>query len=237
MGGMRDWVAWHELYDDPSSVLSARLRLVRAQLADALDRAPAGPVRLLSLCAGQGRDVTGVLPTHPRRDDVSAVLIEANAENAETARRNAAAAGLPQVEVREADASRPSGYADVLPADVLLLCGIFGNVSDADIQRTIAAAPALSAPGATVIWTRHRRPPDLTPQLRAWFREAGFAEVSFSSPEDAPRTAVGAGRLHRAAASGGDGGGDGGGTLGGPDGPESAAAWPGEPLFIFRSRT
>ena len=230
-------MAWHELYDDPSSVLSARLRLVQAQLADALDRAPAGPVRLLSLCAGQGRDVTGVLPTHPRRDDVSAVLIEANPEIAETARRNTAAAGLPQVEVREADASRPSGYADVLPADVLLLCGIFGNVSDADIQRTIAAAPALSAPGATVIWTRHRRPPDLTPTVRTWFREAGFAEVSFSSPEDAPRTAVGAGRLHRAAASGGDGGGDGGGTLGGPDGPESAAAWPGEPLFIFRSRT
>jgi len=88
-------VAWHELYDDPSSVLSGRLRLVQAQLEDALDHAPAGPIRLLSLCAGQGRDVTGVLPTHPRRDDVSAVLIEANAENAETARRNAAAAGAP----------------------------------------------------------------------------------------------------------------------------------------------
>ena len=229
---MRDWVAWHEPYDDLSSVLSARLRLVQAQLADALDHAPAGPGRLLSLCAGQGRDVIGVLPTHPRRDDVSAVLIEANAENAETARRNAAAAGLPQIEVRQADASRPSGYADVLPADVLLLCGIFGNVSDADIQRTIAAAPALSAPGATVIWTRHRRPPDLTPQVRAWFREVGFAEVSFSSPENAPKTAVGAGRLRRAAASGG-----GGGTPGSLDGPESAAARPGEPLFTFRSRT
>ena len=164
-------MAWHELYDDPSSVLSGRLRLVQAQLEDALDHAPAGPIRLLSLCAGQGRDVTGVLPTHPRRDDVSAVLIEANAENAETAGRNAAAAGLRQVEVRQADASRPSGYADVLPADVLLLCGIFGNISDADIRRTIAAAPALSAPAATVIWTRHRRQPDLTPQVRAWFRE------------------------------------------------------------------
>ncbi len=226
-------MAWHELYDDASSVLSARLRLVQAQLADALDHARAGPVRLLSLCAGQGRDVTGVLPTHPRRDDVSAVLIDANAENAETARRNAAAAGLAQVEVRQADASRPSGYTDVLPADVLLLCGIFGNVGDSDIQRTVAAAPALCAPGATVIWTRHRRPPDLTPQVRAWFREAGFAEVSFSSPENAPKTAVGAGRLRRAAASGGDGD----GSPGGLDGPESAAAWPGEPLFTFRSRT
>ncbi len=230
---MKDWVAWHEPYDDPSSVLSARLRLVQARLADALDHAPAGPVRLLSLCAGQGRDVIGVLPTHPRRDDMSAVLIEADPENAETARRNAAAAGLAQVEVRQADASRPSGYTDVPPADVLLLCGIFGNVSDADIQRTVAAAPALCAPGATVIWTRHRRPPDLTPQVRAWFREAGFAEVTFSSPENAPKTAVGAGRLRRAAASGGDSG----GTPGGLDGPESAATWPGEPLFTFRSRT
>ena len=229
-------MAWHELYDDPSSVLSGRLRLVQAQLEDALDQAPAGPIRLLSLCAGQGRDVTGVLPTHPRRDDVSAVLIEANAKNAETARRNAAAAGLPQVEVRQADAGRPSGYADVLPADVLLLCGIFGNLSDADIQRTIAAAPALSAPGATVIWTRHRRQPDLTPQVRAWFREAGFAEVSFSSPENAPKTAVGAGRLHRGRASGGDGDCTPGG-LDGLDGPESVAAWPGEPLFTFRSGT
>ena len=226
-------MAWHDPYDDPSSVLSARLRLVQAQLADALDHAPAGPVRLLSLCAGQGRDVIGVLPTHPRRDDMSAVLIEADPENAETARQNAAAAGLAQVEVRQADASRPSGYTDVPPADVLLLCGIFGNVSDADIQRTVAAAPALCAPGATVIWTRHRRPPDLTPQVRAWFREAGFAEVSFSSPENAPKTAVGAGRLRRAAASGGDSG----GTPGGLDGPESATAWPGEPLFTFRSRT
>ena len=197
MGGMRDWVVWHEPYDDPSSVLSARLRLVQAQLADALDHAPAGAVRLLSLCAGQGRDVIGVLPSHPRQDDVSAVLIEADPENAETARGNAAAAGLAQVEVRQADASRPSGYADVLPADVLLLCGIFGNVGDADIQRTVAAAPALCAPGATVIWTRHRRPPDLTPQVRAWFRRplcGVLVELTRECTEDSGRRRTAASR-------------------------------------------
>ena len=48
---MRDWVAWHEQYDDPASRLSARLALVKQHLAGALDRAPAGPVRLVSLCA------------------------------------------------------------------------------------------------------------------------------------------------------------------------------------------
>jgi hypothetical protein len=187
-----DWVAWHEAYDDPSSQLRARLTLVKQHVAAALDRAPAGPIRLVSLCAGQGQDVIETLPDHPRRDDGRAVLVEADPENAERARRDAEAAGLPQVEVRQADASRPADYADALPADVLLLCGIFGNVSVTDIERTIAAAPALCTPGATVIWTRHRREPDLTPRIRAWFTAAGFEELAFGSPESSPRTGVGA---------------------------------------------
>jgi hypothetical protein len=196
-----DWVAWHEAYDDPSSQLRARLTLVKRHLAAALDRAPAGPVRLLSLCAGQGRDVIETLPDHPRRDDVSAVLVEADPANVAWAREAAAAAGLPRVEVRQADASQPADYADATPADVLLLCGIFGNVSVADTQRTIAAAPALCAPGATVIWTRHRREPDLTPRIRAWFTGAGFKELAFGSPESSPQTGVGAAVLRDAGAA------------------------------------
>ena len=34
---MKDWVAWHEAYDDPTSSLSTRLRVVRGHLSDALD--------------------------------------------------------------------------------------------------------------------------------------------------------------------------------------------------------
>ena len=156
-------MAWHDAYDDPSSTLSARLELVQAHLAEALDHAPPGPVRLVSLCAGQGRDVIGVLPGHPRRDDVSAVLVEANADIAGMARAQAAEAGLPQVDVRHGDAGRAASFAGAVPADVLMLCGIFGNVSEADIERTVATAPAFCSPGATVIWTRHLRPPDPTP--------------------------------------------------------------------------
>ena len=36
-------MAWHEAYDDPTSALSARLKLVQAQLAGAIDHVPAGP--------------------------------------------------------------------------------------------------------------------------------------------------------------------------------------------------
>ena len=163
-------------------------------------RQPAGPVRMVSLCAGQGRDVTGVLPGHPRRDDVHAVLVESDPRNAEAARRAAAQAGLRQVEVREADAAAVAGFADALPADVLLLCGIFGNVSDEDIKFTVEAASAMCRPGGTVIWTRHRRPPDLTPQIRAWFAASGFDELAFDALDTEDRLmSVGANRLRRAA--------------------------------------
>ena len=38
-------MAWHDAYDDPSSTLSARLKLVQAHLAEALGHAPAVPAR------------------------------------------------------------------------------------------------------------------------------------------------------------------------------------------------
>lgn len=203
-------MAWHEAYDDPASRLSARLTLVKQHLAAALDRAPAGPIRLVSLCAGQGRDVIETLPGHPRRGDVTAVLVEADPANVARARDAAAAAGLAgadpgnagrggsrveaaglgRVEVRQADASLVASFADALPAEVLLLCGIFGNVNRSDIERTVFAAAGLCRAGGTVIWTRHQRPPDLTPQVRSWFAAAGFEELAFGSP-GAPRNGVG----------------------------------------------
>ena len=176
---MEDWVAWHRLYDDPDSALRTRLAYVTAHLRGTLDQAPPGPIRLLSLCAGQGRDVLEVL-------------------------------------VRQADASVIANFADALPVDVLLLAGIFGNVNDADIKRTVDAAPALCAPGATVIWTRHRRPPDVTGQIRDWFAANGFDEVAFEALQTESLIGVGVHRLARRS-------------------PE-AAGYREQPLFTFGSQ-
>jgi hypothetical protein len=49
-----------------------------------------------------------------------------------------------------------------------------------------------------VIWTRHRRPPDLTPQIRAWFAAAGFDEIAFDALGTSALTSVGVNRLRRA---------------------------------------
>jgi hypothetical protein len=223
----RDWIRWHDAYDDPTSGLSTRLALVQGHLSVALAAVPDAPIKLVSLCAGQGHDVIGVLPGHPRRDDVTALLVELSPANAEIATKRAAAAGLAGLTVRVADAGIVAAYADALPADVLLLCGIFGNVSDEDIRRTATAAAAMCAPGGTVIWTRNRRPPDLTGQIRNWFSAAGFRELAFDVPATATMTGVG---VHRRPAAAPDQLRD-----GGPDTVTAAQLPDDGRLFTFRS--
>jgi hypothetical protein len=190
----RDWSEWHREYDDPGSPLSRRLELVQGHLRAGLDRAPAGDIRLISLCAGQGRDVIGVLTGHPRRDDVQARLVELDERNVAVAARAAQAAGLTGVEVLQADAGITDACAGAVPAQIVMVCGIFGNISASDIQATVAALPSLCAPGALVLWTRHRRPPDLTPAIRSWFGDAGFREEAFDNSLDGFMS-VGAHRL------------------------------------------
>jgi hypothetical protein len=121
---------------------------------------------------------------HPRARDVEARLVELDPALAEQARARAAALGLDGIEVVTADASIADAYLGAVPAAVVLACGVFGNVVRGDVERTVRRLPAFCAPGASVVWTRHRRPPDLTPSVRASFAAAGFDEVCFDGPAD-----------------------------------------------------
>ncbi|HEY8525579.1 MAG TPA: class I SAM-dependent methyltransferase family protein [Acidimicrobiales bacterium] len=191
---MGDWDDWHREYDQPGSGLARRLVIVQRLLREALDRAPAGPLRLVSMCAGQGRNVLGVLPEHPRRNDVAARLVELDPGIAAEARAGAAAAGLDAVEVVTGDAGVSDAYAGAVPAEIVLACGVFGNISDDDIANTVEHLPELCAPGAVVLWTRGRWEPDVTPAIREWFAAAGFEELAFVAPPDT-HVSVGAHRL------------------------------------------
>jgi hypothetical protein len=72
-------------------------------------------------------------------------------------------------------------------------------VPDGDVERTVAAVPSLLGPGGTVIWTRHRRAPDATPRIRAWFAASGVAETAFvAAPGEG--WSVGAGVLRASSA-------------------------------------
>jgi hypothetical protein len=180
----RDWYAWHQDYDDPDSALARRLAAVQDQIQAALDVAPPGPLHAVSVCAGQGRDLIGVLATHPRRADVVARLVELDPRNAAVARVAAESAGLPGVEVVAGDAALTDSYAGQVPAYLVLACGVFGNITEADIERTVGYCAQLCAHGGTVVWTRGRWAPDLVPRICDWFAGRGFEQVWVSGPAE-----------------------------------------------------
>lgn len=175
----RDWVAWHVAYDEDSP-LQHRLRAVQRRIRDALDERPVGAIRVVSLCAGEGRDLLEVLARHPRAADVRGRLVELDPELAS----RAAAKAPPGITVECADAGVTDSFAGAVPADLVLACGVFGNISDEDVEATVRALPAFCAPNATVLWTRHRRTPDLTVDIRRWFVEAGFEPIAFDAPSE-----------------------------------------------------
>ncbi len=179
-----DWFAWHADYADPASPHSRRVQAVQDAIAQLLPGNRPERWTIVSLCAGQGSDVVGALTDYPHRDAVQARLVEMDYRNVEVLRAELARARLDQIEVVRADAAPTMQYADVVPADLVLLCGIFGNISDADILGTIAAMPQFCVPGGSVIWTRSRRAPDFTPTIRTAFADAGFSETSFVAPDD-----------------------------------------------------
>ena len=124
---------------------------------------------------------------------MTARLVELDPRNTETARHLAADAGLTQVEVVTGDAAQTDAYAGLVPASLVLACGVFGNITDEDIARTIRCCTGLCAAGGTVIWTRGRREPDMIPQICDWFAAEGFELVGVSEP--GTRWGVGAHRF------------------------------------------
>jgi hypothetical protein len=191
----RDWIAWHDEYDDPGNSLRQRLEIVTSHIVEALNTVDRSPLRVISMCAGQARDLRGALARVERRDLVGR-LVELDPTLAADARRGLSDLGAKGLEVVVGDAGLLDAYEGAAPADLVLECGVFGNVSDAGVERTLRASSALCAPAATLIWTRHRRPPDLTISMRRWLEETGFENTAFDTIDDPTRLgAVGVARF------------------------------------------
>jgi hypothetical protein len=187
---VRNYVEWHRGYDDPTSALSRRLEVVRRRLGQALDALPREELRVLSLCAGDGRDILDVVARSESDGGgngatPSIVLVELNPELASAAAERARGHGLDTVVVIQADAGDTATWKDCVPVDLLVLCGIFGNLSPGDIRQTVACLPAMVRDGGYVVWTRGGGPDsDLRPDVRGWFADAGLPEVAFDgAPE------------------------------------------------------
>ena len=192
MSELRDYEAWHEQYDDPDSSLSWRLRRVQDHLQSGLDARP-GPIRVLSVCSGDGRDVIEVLAGRSDAGRVEVILLESHPAIAARARTAAHAAGLDWIEVRNVDAGTSDAYLDAVPADIVLLVGVLGNISRTDVDRLLDTTPQFCRPGALLVWSRgvdDVADAKINDEIRARFAARGFVDLGYDSHRSAALGAV-----------------------------------------------
>ena len=179
-----DWWAWHLDYDIPGSRLQARTELVHRHIRNFLDSRDAGSaVRIVSPCAGQGRELLPVIAAHARRADVHARLVELDPRNVAAACESVSDLRLDwNVDIVCGDASVTDAWIGAVPADLIVLCGVLGCIDDVDARNTIGALPGLCGGGATVVWTLQPMQLNRMREIRSWFEEVGFTEQCFESP-------------------------------------------------------
>ncbi|MFJ5840395.1 SAM-dependent methyltransferase [Streptomyces shenzhenensis] len=184
-----DWYAWHAQYDDLASPATRRLGAVQDLVRAALDRALAArpTATVISVAAGQSRDLLPVLIEHPRRDDIRARVVELDPRNADFAEGACHGAGLRAVEVVSADAGLVDIFAETAPADLILLGELLPLLGPDDVEGTIAALPQLCASDATVVCSASTVPEAVRHAWLVSFERAGF------TPGEEP--AVPAGRV------------------------------------------
>jgi hypothetical protein len=181
----KDWLEWHELYNTEPK-LQQRLEIVREYISYSLDNSPTGNIRVVSACAGDGRDLLGTLANHPRAKDVYARLVEINPQLVERGRATIESLGLTkQIDFINGDATAAVNYVGAVPADIVIVCGIFGNLADEnELNRLLGNLSFLSKKGAFILWTRgHSNGINYSETVRKYFHEFGFEEVNFKLTE------------------------------------------------------
>ncbi|MCP6762117.1 MAG: class I SAM-dependent methyltransferase family protein [Fischerella sp. CENA71] len=177
----KDWFEWHDLYNTEPK-FQQRLQIVREYISYSLDISPPGKIQIVSVCAGDGRDLLGTLLNHPRAKDVYARLVELNPNLVERGQATIESLGLAkQIEYINGDATISSNYVGAVPADIVIVCGVFGNLAnEVELNRLLGNLSFLSKQGAFVIWTRgHSNGIPYSETVRKYLRESGFEEVDF----------------------------------------------------------
>jgi hypothetical protein len=148
------WNGWPDkIYQDKS--YQQRLEAVQGQIKKFLDTAPAGPFRILNICAGDGRDVLGAVCEHPRRTDVFAWFVELDRDSVEQGRQTAVKLGLENsTRFINGDATVYSTYRSVGRADLVIACGVWGHVPTPEKPSLVRAMATFCNPGGRLIWTR-----------------------------------------------------------------------------------
>ena len=191
---VRDWVDWHAAYADPGSSISRGWRWCAGGSASTSTRRPGPREHPQPLRRRRPRPLAGA--RRPSRR----VRRRPSWSSSISGSPTTPAGVLPAwwvSSVRQTDAGDPAAFADVLPVDLLLLCGIFGNISDADIRVNRRRRPgnARSRWDGDLDEGSLRGRPISARSSGSWVIDAGLLEVAFDGEPEPLRRRRSAGRI------------------------------------------
>jgi hypothetical protein len=151
---------------------------------------PPGPITVVSICSGQGRDILGVLRDHPRRDDVFVPMIEQDRRNADFARESARETALTHATVVVGDAGDSRSYVGITRASLVIMVGFLTHISDDDLGRLVAFLPQVSAAHGVALWCGGSQHVELPARMRTLLARADFVPLAVACAGD-PRWNIG----------------------------------------------
>lgn len=120
---------------------------------------------------------------------VTATLIELNSGLVAEGQATCAALHLEHnVRFLCRDATKTRSYAEITPARIVCVCGVFGNVLPQHVRPFILNLRSVCQQAGMIIWTRRcicAADHEMITQIRTCFLEAGFENIShdYTNPE------------------------------------------------------
>ncbi len=179
-----DWAEWHKRYESVPS-LQERLAVVCEEISLAISATRTKPVRILSICSGDGRDVILSTAASKLRKSISGVLIELNPDLVARGRSTIKEFSLQEeISFQCSDATKSETYRSIAPAHIVVLSGVFGNLKYEDVGLLIDSLRSLCEPKARVIWTRNLNEfgdgETVVGGIKKLFANVNFTEASYT---------------------------------------------------------
>lgn len=173
------WTEWHEnAYNNTNSLAYQRTEIVKNLINKYLYEINKNVV-IVSIGAGQGRDILSVLKERKDNNRIFTYLIDTDMECLDYAKNYAEKNNIINVNVVNIDGSLTENYKDIPKADLIIFCGMMNQKNTEEVKSLANNMKFLCNEDAQIIWSRHGYDEDYSTSFRNVFNENFYKELDF----------------------------------------------------------
>ena len=148
-----NWKIWNAQYEDQSSHLSQRLKIVKGCIKNSFK--DLNTLNIISICSGYGKDILeSLVETKTQYSKVT--LVDLDQKSIRAANAYASSMGLKDINCVIADAGLLSTYVDI-KAELVVFVGALGHFSFKDIKNCLAELNKIVCKNGLVVWSANER--------------------------------------------------------------------------------